>query len=505
MDCEARGVITIVEKNEIIVKFKEGLGIKAIAKALNISRNTVRSYVREYTELMKSLNQETDKTKIAVLQETICSKPVRKKYVKKCIAYTKEVETRFLELIQIDEERNRILGPNKQNLTASLLWRTLVNEGYKVGETTIRMKFREYKDKNPECFIRQSYEYGQRVEYDYHQIKVLIDASVRIYHQATISFPKSNYVYGILYKDEKMESFLDSIVKLIDFCGGVPEEMVFDNMSNIVKRFVSPNDKELTDDVLKISSYYGFKVTTTNPRSGNEKGHVENSGKTVRRDIFSLKYKFDTETELFDYYQTEMAKRNEPFLNEFQEEVRHLKPKPVHKYELGRMQTAKVNNYSLISIDSNFYSVPDRYVGKTVNCNVYVDFIIVYDEKAKVISRHNKKDGKGEYSIDILHYIDTFLKKPGALRNSLALKQAPKVLQTIFHQYFSTKPKEFLHFLLETDSFDNVDELAMQYGFIPKKTVRVNPKYLGLNDDGSIEQVSRRQLDYATSFFGQKG
>lgn len=315
-------MITIIQKNEIIVKYKDGLGIKTIARELGISKNTVKSYIRDYQNQMATLSEETDKAKIAVLQELICSKPVRKTIIKNRTAFTKDIGTRFLELIKIDEERDRILGPNKQYLTAALLWRTLVSEGYKIGETTIRQRFREYKHKNPECFVRQSYDYGQRAEYDFHEVKVVIDGVKKVYHQSTISLPKSNITFGLLYKNQKMETFLDSIVKFIDFCNGVPEEMVFDNMSNVVKRFVGTSNKELTDDILKISNYYGFKVTTTNPRSGNEKGHVKNSGKTVRRDIFSLKYQFETEEELHEYYQTELAKRNEPFLNEFNEETR---------------------------------------------------------------------------------------------------------------------------------------------------------------------------------------
>ena len=115
-------------------------------------------------------------------------------------------------------------------------------------------------------------------------------------------------------------------------------------------------------------------------------------------------------------------------------------PLPIHPYELGRLQYAKANSYSLISIDGSFYSVPDKYVDKQVTCNIYTNYLIVYDEKGNLIAEHNKKDGKGEYSINIKHYIDTLLKKPKALKNSYALKQAPEILQTIFNQYFITKP-----------------------------------------------------------------
>lgn len=499
-------MIDIIKKNEIIIKYKNGLGIKTIARELGISKNTVKSYIRDYEQKLSILSEETDKSKIAVIQELICAKPIRKKFIKPQTAFTKDVETRFYELIKIDEDRSKILGPNKQTLNASLLHRTLINEGFKVGESTIRNKLKLYKNKNKECFIKQHYDYGDRAEYDFHQLKVKIGNEVKIYHQATISLPKSNYVFAMLYKNEKMESFLDSIVHFIAYCGGVFREMVFDNMSNVIKRFIYKGEKELTDDLLKISNYYGFKVNTTNPRSGNEKGHVENSGKTVRRELFSLKYEFESEEDLILYFESELDKRNKPFLDEFEIEKKHLLPKPAHNYELGRLQSAKVNSYSLISIDSCFYSVPDKYVGKTLTCNVYINFIIIYDDKGNKIASHNKKDGKGEYSIDIKHYIDTFLKKPGALRNSLALKQAPKLLQTIFNDYFTTEPRKFLEFLLNTKAFEDIDSLAMEFGLIKKRRLfRPDPKYLGGNTDYTVDDISKNQLDLAAEIFGQKG
>jgi transposase len=499
-------VINIIDKNRIIVLFKEGKSKRFIAKDLGISRNTVDSYIKDYLHKLQELAEETDKSKIAIIQEQICAKPSRKKYLKASPAFNPDVERRFNDLIKIDENRAKILGPNKQNITASLLHRTLINEGYKISESTIRARYKDYKNKPKECFIKQHYEYGQRAEYDFHQIKVKVGQDVKVYHQATISLPKSNYVFAFLYKNERMEAFLDSLVQFISICKGVFKEIVFDNMSNVVKRFIYKGDKELTDALLKISNYYGFKVNTTNPRSGNEKGHVENSGKTVRRDIFSLKYEFEDETELFLYFESELDKRNKPFLSEFEIEKQYLLPKPAHDFELGRIQSAKVNPYALISVDANFYSVPDKYVSKTVTCIVYPAFIIIYDDKTNQIARHNKKDGKGEYSIDILHYIDTFLKKPGALRNSLALKQAPQVLQTIFNNYFITDPKKFLEFLLNSTAFDYIDGIAMDLGIIKRQAKsRVNPKYLGSYVDYSIDEVSKNQLDYTSEIFGQNG
>lgn len=100
---------------------------------------------------------------------------------------------------------------------------------------TILIHFNLYKNAHPECFIKQWYDYGKRAEYDFHQIKVKVAGEVKVYHQVTISLPKSNYVFGLLYKNENIKTVLDSIIRFINHCDGVFEEMVFDNMSTVVK------------------------------------------------------------------------------------------------------------------------------------------------------------------------------------------------------------------------------------------------------------------------------
>lgn len=154
-------MVNVMDKNQIISMHKQGESIKSISKKLGIARNTVRRYTREHDLLMEQLSQENDKVQIALIQETICSKPVRKISSKKKNALTPEVEQRIKEMIQIDEERNKKLGPNKQQLTAAHIYRQLKGEGFTASESTIRAYYRKLKDKTKECFIKQHYEYGQ--------------------------------------------------------------------------------------------------------------------------------------------------------------------------------------------------------------------------------------------------------------------------------------------------------------------------------------------------------
>ena len=370
-------MINMFDKNEIINRYKRGEAIRSIAKSMGISRNTVRAYIREYDLHMKELDEATTEERISFIQNEMTKKPKSKPHIINKRKFNDEVKQRFLEIIKTAEEKDKVLGTNKQRLTATLIHKVLIMEGYDIGETSIRNYYNEYKNKQKECFIRQEYEYGERAEYDFHQIKVIVDGKQVTYHQATISMPSSNHVFGLLYKDETKATVMDSIIKFISYSNGVFKEMVFDNMSTVVKRFILKGEKEYTDEIISLSNYYGFKIVTCNPRSGNEKGHVENSGKITRNALFTLKYEFNNEDELFKYYKETLEKFNEKSLNKWNIEKQHLLTKPKCDYIVCKCIECTVDSYSTITIDNNYYSVPDKYVGYKLTAHVLSDSIVV--------------------------------------------------------------------------------------------------------------------------------
>jgi len=483
-------VINIMDKNQIIVRHRNGESNRTIAKKLGISKDTVNKYINEYKAIVQDISNQTDAHKIAMMQEQLCSKPRRKTIKSVCHVFNGDLEKRFYELISIDAKRNELLGSNKQLATAAALHRELIKEGFSISESTIRAKLREYKDKQNECFIKLYYEYGEVAQYDFHQVKVRINNKNVVYHQATISLPKSNLIFGKLYRDEKMESFLNSLVEFFNYSGGVFKKVVFDNMSNVVKRFIYKNGKKYTDDIIKLSTYYGFKIETCNPRKGNEKGHVENSGKIVRKELFTFKYEFNNEKELLEYYDKELKLRNKDCIKEFHVEKLHLLPLPAKQYELGRIQYVKANTYSFVSIDTNFYSVPDKYVDKNLVCIVYTDFINIFEKNGMFVCKHEKKEGKGNHSVDIMHYVNTFLTKPKAFANSLAFKQAPNSLKTIFYKHYSTNPRDFLLLLKQDDALNKIKNMNFEKKCLPY-----------FND---VDKLSVLQIEQTSLLFGQE-
>lgn len=488
-------MVTLLMKNEIIALHRQGKSNREISRRLGISRNTTNKYVKEANDLLKQIEKETDESKIFLLQNELVSRPIRKGVSIRKV-FSGDLKQRFYELIKLDETRDLKLGPNKQKLTASLLHRTLISEGYKVGITTIQIEYNKYKNRNKEAFIKQEYDPGFRAEYDFHEIKVIEGGKLKKRYQATITLPFSNYVFAKHYDNQRKENFLDSLISFFETVGGVPKTIVFDNMRNVVRKFIYGGKKEYTEDLLKFSNYYGFKIQTTNPRRGNEKGHVEQGGKVIRKELFTFNYEFNNLDDLREYTKHELLKLNEKAEEKLNIEKIHLSKLPQVRYEIGTLVTSRVNSESLIQIDSNSYSVPDSYVGKSVYSNVYNDRINVYNEKHEPIASHKKIEGKGEHSIDILHYTSTFSKKPGALLNSVALKQAPKVYQTLFHKYFTTKVKEFITLIKEKDIYEITEIL---------KKLENGKKYQTIlsKKEETIEDKSLNQLNEISNLYNQ--
>lgn len=49
--------------------------------------------------------------------------------------------------------------------------------------------------------------------------------------------------------NQKKDVFLDSHVRFFEMVGGVYREVVYDNMKNVVTRFIGRNEKELNQDL----------------------------------------------------------------------------------------------------------------------------------------------------------------------------------------------------------------------------------------------------------------
>jgi hypothetical protein len=321
---------------------------------------------------------------------------------------------------------------------------------------TINNELARIRKRLKEVYIRQAYDYGERLEYDFGEVRLDCGEGVKVYHMAVFSSPGGAYRWAYLYTNQKQAVFLDSHVRFFEMAGGVWREVVYDNMRNVVRKFIGRNEKELNPELVSMAAYYGYQINVTNCFKGNEKGHVENSVKVLRNQIFSERYSFSSLDEAREYLCSRLLKLNAE--SRIEEEKPHLLPyKP--PLELAVVTENTVNTYSMVCVDTAFYSAPEYLVGKKVTVKKYHEEVRVYAGN-ELVCKHRRVFGNGKMQVDIYHYLNTLRKKPEAVRNSVALRSIPR-LKAIFDTHYAHQPKKFIEIFLENRELPAADMVAL--------------------------------------------
>ncbi|MFF4505701.1 hypothetical protein [Streptomyces sp. NPDC001401] len=100
-----------------------------------------------------------------------------------------------------------------------------------------------------------------------------------------------------------------------------------------------------------------------------------------------------------------------------------LMPLPEEPFETGRVFTPRVDRYSQIAVRTNRYSVPVRLIGKRVRVILHASHLVVYDKNVEV-ARHERLIAKGSCRLELDHYLEALIRKPGAFPGATALEQA---------------------------------------------------------------------------------
>lgn len=490
-------MISLVQKQEIILShFREGKSQWQIHRETGIARKTIRKYIKEYERKKQELMKEgVNKEEII---EEIVSKPKYDSSNRKRRVLTDEIIEKIDKYLK-ENEIKRSSGRKKQQMKAIDIHEALVDEGHEISYSTVCNYVREKKNKAKEAYIRQEYDFGEVVEFDWGHLKLNINGKVKNLHIAIFTTAKSSYRYAYIYPNQKMENFLDAHVKFINHVGGVYKTFVYDNMKQAVKKFVNKTEKIPTEELLKLSLYYGFNFRFCNIRSGNEKGHVERSVEYIRRKAFALNDKFNSVEEANEHLIKKLFKLNsrknnylngkspEDILKEEKDYLLTIKP----DYDIARTKELRVNKYSVINIDQNKYSVPEDLVGKFTFVKIYPEKIKIYYDN-KLVATHKRSYENHSWSIKVEHYLKTLKKKPGAFHSSTARYQMAPELQNIYNNYYTNNTKDFIDLIqiIKENSFSKVIEAIKKLEKINKNTVSTDAIKMILNRKSEINQQS---------------
>ncbi|WP_409974288.1 Mu transposase domain-containing protein [Bacillus sp. Bva_UNVM-123] len=255
---------------------------------------------------------------------------------------------------------------------------------------------------------------------------------------------------------------MDGFIHAFEFLGGVPTEGLLDNLKTAVQKVLQGRDRLEQDAFIGLQVHYVFKAEFCNPASGNEKGRVEGAVGYVRRNALvpypevqsmDVLNEFISWIVLKEANRTHVPNKSEKVLEMWVKEKEHLHPLPANRFEACKLVSRKENKTSLITVETNHYSVPCSYAGQTVWVKNFVDRVIVVAQN-RVIAEHPRSYESNQIITILDHYLEVLLKKPRAIRDSHAFQssEVPDVFRR-FHlkmreQEGSASDQKFIRLLL---------------------------------------------------------
>lgn len=86
-------------------------------------------------------------------------------------------------------------------------------------------------------------------------MKLEINGKVKTYHLAVFAAPASDFFWAYLYTNQKLAVFQEAHVRFFEQLGGSYHEVVYDNVRNVVSRFIGRHKKQLNESLLHLSLY----------------------------------------------------------------------------------------------------------------------------------------------------------------------------------------------------------------------------------------------------------
>lgn len=287
----------------------------------------------------------------------------------------------------------------------------------------------------PKAFVPQSHQPGVEAEVDFGEVTVrLAGEQVKLVLFALRMSYSGKSVHRI-FASGGQEAFFEGHVHAFTVLGGVPLGKVrYDNLKAAVAQVLGFSRARVeTSRWTAFHFFFDFEPFYCQPgiEGAHEKGGVEGDIGWFRRNhlvpipevssLAELNAMVD-EWDVADE-RRRIGSRPRTVGEHFAIEQPLLKPIPDEVLETGLVMSLRVDRYAQISVRTNHYSVPARLIGRKVRVMLHASELIVYDGQQE-IARHERLLAKGGARLELDHYLEVLVRKPGALPGATALEQA---------------------------------------------------------------------------------
>jgi transposase len=326
-------------------------------------------------------------------------------------------------------------APRKQRHTAHRIWHRLCQEkpDLNISESTVRRFVRERKCEmgliGRETFIPQSYRFGEEAQVDWYEAYADLDEERQKLYVFCMRSMASGGAFHRAYPHASQQAFLEAHELAFHYFGGVFATVRYDNLASAVKKILRGHQREETERFIAFRSHWGFQSEFCNPARGNEKGGVEGEGGYFRRNHLVPVPKAgnleDLNRQIMESSQKDehrvISGRNVSVGDAMRLERERLPALALEGFQLAAVHFPSVNTHGTVKVLTNFYSAP-LPVGVEVHAKVFAANVEIWHQ-GKCVARHERSFGRCERVLDLEHYLEVLLKKPGALAGSTPLEQ----------------------------------------------------------------------------------
>jgi transposase len=283
-------------------------------------------------------------------------------------------------------------------------------------------------------FVPQCHPPGAEAEVDFADLWVRLAGELTKCFLFTLRLSCSGKAVHRVFASQGQEAFLEGHVAAFEVLGGIPTDKIrYDNLRSAVHRVLFGRNRAESGRWVAFRAHYGFEAFYCIPgrRGAHEKGGVEGDGGRFRRTHLVPVPEVDTLAELNAHLVAADAAedarridgRTESVGAAFAGEAPLLLPLPGERFDTALSLTARVDRYAQIMVRQARYSVPARLIGSRVRVALSASELVVFDGSARVAT-HPRLLTRGGAQLELDHYLEILLGKPGALPGSTALAQA---------------------------------------------------------------------------------
>ncbi len=284
----------------------------------------------------------------------------------------------------------------KHPYTATQIYQRLQEDGYEGSYSLVKLYVRKVRPKRKPAFLTLAFAPGEAAQVDWGIYKTIaVGATRRKLNFFVMVLCHSRMMYVEFSLAQSMEHFLSCHQHAFEFFGGVPENIMIDNLKTGVLQRKTGHEIVFNPKYLDFAQHYGFNIKACGIRKGNEKGRVENAVGYVKKNFLNgleltqfnalnpaVKSWMDTIANVRNHGET----RKKP-ADCLAEDLAVMHPVNPNIYDIARIESVRSTKLFRVSLDSNRYSVPAEYASQPLTLKIYPQRLCIYHQE-KLIARH---------------------------------------------------------------------------------------------------------------------